>query len=106
MTFHSIKTEEVLKKLGADPKNGLTSEKVAELITKYGKNKLQEKKRKGVFGRFLDQFKDVMIIILIIAAIVSFAVICIEKNWGELFEPALILLIVILNAVIDRKSVV
>ena len=49
--------------------------------------------------RFLDQFKDAMILILIAAAIVSFVVICVEKNWGELFEPALILLIVILNAI-------
>ncbi len=52
-----------------------------------------------MFSRFLDQFKDVMIIILLIAAVVSFSIICFEKNWGELFEPALILLIVILNAV-------
>lgn len=40
-----------------------------------------------------------MILILIAAAIISFVVVCVEKNWGELFEPALILLIVILNAV-------
>ena len=40
-----------------------------------------------------------MILILIAAAIVSFVVVCVEKNWGELFEPALILLIVILNAI-------
>ena len=46
----------------------------------------------------MDQFKDVMILILIAAAIVSFVVVCLEKNWGELFEPALIVLIVILNA--------
>lgn len=39
-----------------------------------------------------------MILILIAAAVVSFVIICVEKNWGELFEPALILLIVILNA--------
>ncbi|MBQ5724751.1 MAG: cation-translocating P-type ATPase, partial [Clostridia bacterium] len=41
----------------------------------------------------------VMILILIAAAIVSFVVVCLEKNWGELFEPALILVIVILNAI-------
>jgi len=49
--------------------------------------------------RFLDQFKDAMILILIAAAIISFVVVCVEQNWGELFEPALIVLIVILNAV-------
>ena len=57
-----------------------------------------EKKKKTTAQRFLDQFKDVMILILIAAAIVSFVVVCLEKNWGELFEPALIVLIVILNA--------
>lgn len=40
-----------------------------------------------------------MILILIAAAIISFGVVCVEQNWGELFEPALIVFIVILNAV-------
>jgi len=99
LTFHSIEKEEVLTTLSTDLQNGLTGEKVKELQVKYGENKLQEKKKKSNFVRFLDQFKDVMIIILIIAAIVSFGVVIVEKNWGELFEPALILLIVILNAI-------
>ena len=50
-------------------------------------------------ARFFDQFKDVMILILIAAAIVSFVLVCIEQDWGELFEPILILTIVILNAI-------
>ncbi len=78
---------------------GLTSEEVAARQQQFGENKLREKKKKTTFERFLDQFKDAMIIILLIAAVVSFTMICIEKNWGELFEPALILLIVILNAI-------
>ena len=40
-----------------------------------------------------------MILILIIAAAVSFTIVCVEQNWGELFEPVLILVIVILNAI-------
>ncbi len=99
MTFHSIEKEKVLTALSTDSQKGLTGEKVKELQAKYGENKLQEKKKKSNLARFLDQFKDVMIIILIIAAIVSFGVVVVEKNWGELFEPALILLIVILNAI-------
>ena len=99
MAFYEIPLQEALAKLETDPKNGLSTEKINSLREKYGENKLKEKKKKNFLQRFLDQFKDVMILILIAAAIVSFAVICIEKNWGELFEPALILLIVILNAV-------
>ncbi len=85
--------------LETDREKGLTSEQVRERQSKYGANQLHEKKKKTTLQRFLDQFKDVMILILIAAAIVSFVVVVIEKNWGELFEPALILLIVILNAI-------
>lgn len=99
MTLYSNTKDEVLKAFSADPERGLSTQKAAELQAKYGANKLQEKKKKSNFQRFLDQFKDAMIIILIVAAIVSFGVICAEKNWSELFEPALILLIVILNAI-------
>ena len=90
---------ELLKELCVDPKVGLSAVQVKERLEKYGENRLREKKKKSNLARFFDQFKDVMIIILIIAAIISFAVVVVEKNWGELFEPALILLIVILNAV-------
>ena len=99
MKFYATPLSDVLKTTATDPKVGLTSGEVMERLQKYGENRLKEKKKKSSFKRFIDQFKDVMIIILIIAAVVSFGVIVIEKNWGELFEPALILLIVILNAI-------
>ena len=99
MSFHSQSQNEVLKQLAVDPAAGLAEGEVAARRERYGDNKLREKKKKSTFQRFLDQFKDVMILILIAAAVISFVVVCVEKNWGELFEPALILLIVILNAV-------
>ena len=99
LTPYNQKIEEVLSALGTAEQNGLTADAIREKQKIFGQNKLKEKKKKTLFARFIDQFKDVMILILIAAAIVSFAVICVEKNWGELFEPALILLIVILNAV-------
>ena len=99
MSMHSSSTQEVLDRLGADVQNGLTADEVAERREQYGENRLREKKKKTTLQRFLDQFKDVMILILIAAAIVSLTVVCVEKNWGELFEPALILLIVVLNAI-------
>ncbi len=98
MYFNQSK-DEVLKQLQTDSNNGLSQKRVDELIKTQGLNKLKEKKKKTTLQRFLDQFKDVMILILIAAAIVSFVVACVEKNPGEFFEPALILLIVILNAV-------
>ena len=99
MNEHSKTREEVLKELQTEIENGLSSSVAEKRLSEHGENKLKEKKKKTMLSRFLDQFKDVMIIILLIAAVVSFSIICFEKNWGELFEPALILLIVILNAV-------
>ncbi len=99
MLFHNKSKDDVLSSLASDVKTGLSSAQVSELQEKYGPNKLREKKKKTTLQRFFDQFKDVMILILIVAAIVSFVIVCVEQNWGELFEPALILLIVILNAV-------
>lgn len=99
MSMHSSSTQEVLDRLGADVQNGLTADEVSRRREQYGENRLREKKKKTTLQRFLDQFKDVMILILIAAAIVSLTVVCVERNWGELFEPALILLIVVLNAI-------
>ncbi|MBP3369699.1 MAG: cation-translocating P-type ATPase [Clostridia bacterium] len=99
MTPHNTSRDEVLKSLSTDGTKGLSSEQVGSLRSEFGENKLSEKKKKSTFARFMDQFKDVMIIILIIAAIISFVVACVEKNPKEFFEPALIILIVILNAV-------
>ncbi len=94
------KKEELLKELGADLNLGLSGEKAEELLEKYGENKLKGKKKKTILERFMAQFKDVMIIILLLAAAVSFFIAIYEKNMSELAEPLLILLIVILNAVI------
>lgn len=99
MTPYSQNVNELLNELRTNKEKGLTTAEALVRKEKYGENKLREKKKKSVVQRFFDQFKDVMILILIAAAIISFVVICIEKNWGELFEPILILLIVVLNAV-------
>ncbi|MBQ8287219.1 MAG: calcium-translocating P-type ATPase, PMCA-type [Clostridia bacterium] len=98
MAFYSDPVNEVLKNLDTDRSVGLTSAEVSARQAKHGPNKLREKKKKTTLQRFFDQFKDVMILILIAAAIVSFTIVVMEQNWGELFEPGLILLIVILNA--------
>lgn len=91
--------ETIVQQLETNVETGLTSEQVKERTEKFGKNKLQEKKKKTWMGRFFEQFKDAMIIILIIASVVSFVIACIEKNPKEFFEPVLILLIVVLNAI-------
>ncbi|MBQ3104750.1 MAG: calcium-translocating P-type ATPase, PMCA-type [Lachnospiraceae bacterium] len=99
MVYHAGAVEDVQKELGADPVRGLTSEEAERRQKKYGLNQLKEKKKKTTLQRLLDQFKDVMILILMAAAAVSFVVACVEGEAGEFFEPVLILLIVVLNAV-------
>lgn len=99
MVFHSKKAEEAVKELSSDIQKGLTESQIIEKRKQYGENKLREKKKKTNLQRFMDQFKDVMIIILLIAALISFVIACTEGNPKEFFEPALILLIVIMNAI-------
>lgn len=99
MKAHFDSQESILSDLQTNVEQGLTSEQVLEKRQTYGENKLNEKKKKSNVRRFLEQFQDVMIIILLIAAVVSFVIACIEQNPNEFFEPVLILLIVILNAI-------
>ena len=99
MLPHSETKTEVLNKLSTNSETGLNIEEIQARKSKYGPNKLREKKKNTTIQRFFDQFKDAMILILIAAAVISFAVVCAEQNWGELFEPLLIVVIVILNAV-------
>ncbi|WP_274292716.1 calcium-transporting P-type ATPase, PMR1-type [Clostridium perfringens] len=84
---------EILQELDVDEKNGLSSTEALRRLEKYGKNKLETKKNKTLFKQFLSQLKDVMIYILIIAAIIS-------AFLGEISDALIILLVIIINAVI------
>lgn len=84
---------EILQELNVDEKNGLSSTEALRRLEKYGKNKLETKKKKTLFKQFLSQLKDVMIYILIIAAIIS-------AFLGEISDALIILLVIIINAVI------
>lgn len=99
MNKHHQHYQEVLKAYGVNKETGLTQTQVQEAKSKYGPNKLREEKKKTMLQRFIAQFKDAMILVLIVAAIISFVVAILEHNPKELFEPFLILLIVVLNAV-------
>ncbi len=102
MEYHGIDIQKTVNALQTDTEAGLSAEEVAARQQQYGANVLKGKKKKGLFLKFLDQFKDVMIIILLLAAAVSFVISCIElKEHGPkgFFEPVLILVIVVVNAV-------
>ena len=96
---HSIKKDDCLTDLKTS-KDGLTTAEATKRLEKYGKNELVEAKRKSLFRRFFDQLKDMMIIVLIVAALISAVLAIIEKKYIDLVDSGIILLIVILNAII------
>lgn len=85
--------EDILESLNTDAKQGLSTNEAQERLVKYGSNKLEEDKSTPMWKRFLAQFKDFLIIILIVAAIVS-------GLMGELADSIIIIAIVIVNAVL------
>ncbi len=105
MTYFDRSAQEAASSLGTDMQKGLSEAEAERRLAEYGENKLEEKKKKPLIVRFLEQFKDAMIIILLIAAVISFGVACYqvfgtgEGDPIEFVEPILIVFIVILNAV-------
>lgn len=98
MEAYNKKKEEVLQTLSVDPKKGLSSSEVKKRQEEYGPNQLRESKKKTLFQMFLDQFKDFLVIILIIAAAVSVVVGILEGD--GLIDGLIIIAIVLLNAVL------
>ncbi|QSF47728.1 calcium-translocating P-type ATPase, SERCA-type [Paenibacillus tianjinensis] len=92
MPYHTLDHGEVLRRLES-AKNGLTTPEAAQRLEHYGKNMLQETKKKSLLAKFMEQFKNVMIFILLAAAILSGIL-------GEWTDTVIILLVVILNAVL------
>ena len=94
-----LSQDEVLEKLETS-ENGLTTEEAKKRLEKYGKNALDEVKRLSLLKRFLNQLKDVMIIVLLVAALISGILAIIQKQYLDLVDTFLILIIVIVNAII------
>ena len=96
--WFNMTVEETEKELETSLQNGLNQAEVDKRIEKYGLNELKAEKKKSLFQKFLEQFKDFMIIVLIIAAIVSGAV-SIAQGEG-ITDSIIILIVVIFNAII------
>lgn len=92
MNWHNLTIDQVYQATQSSP-DGLTSDASEERLRQVGPNELEEGKKKTVAGILLSQFKDVMILILLAAAIVSGIV-------GDVKDTVVILIIVVLNAVV------
>lgn len=97
--FYNFSIEATLKKLDTS-KDGLSKIEADKRLEKYGKNQLEEGKKKTFLQRFFDQLKDVMIIVLLVAAVVSAVIAIIKSEYSDLIDGGLILLIVLINAFI------
>ena len=96
--WETMRKEEVLKTFSTDKRTGLTKEEVNIRKQKHGKNKLEDKTKETMLVKFIKQFNDFMIIILIIASIVSAGISYIQGE-NDYIDSIIIIAIVILNAV-------
>ncbi len=99
MNWHNKSVSEVLRTLKVDEKKGLSTKEAEERLKEYGTNTIVEKKKKSFIERLIAQFNDFMIIILIIAAGISFVLSTIQGE-TDFTDPIIILFIVILNAIL------
>ena len=97
-TWYNKSIEETRKKFNTNIEGGLSTAQVKEKQTQFGFNELTAKKKKSLIIKFLEQFKDFMIIVLIIAAVVS-GVIGVAQGEG-ITDTIIILIVVIVNAII------
>ena len=88
--------EEVFKEVQSSPA-GLSSQEVASRLEKYGANTLQEGKKKSLLEKFVDQFKDFMILVLLVAAVVSMFA---HSGEPDPTDAIIILAVVLLNAIL------
>ena len=89
--------DQVMSELESDQRQGLTSRQAEERLAKYGPNQLEGAKKESLIKRFLNQMKDPMIIVLLIAAVLSL----ISTGGEDWIEAVIILVIVIVNACIS-----
>ncbi len=99
MTFFFLFIDQNLK-LTQSNASGLDNNEAQKRLEKNGKNILPQKKQESKLARFLKQFCDIMIIILLIASVISITVAILEKTYSEMIDGFIILAIVVINAVI------
>ena len=88
---YSLSVEESLQNMGVNPSKGLNGSEVEKRLQEYGKNKLQEQKRKSIFRIFFEQLNDALIYVLFAAVGITFFM-------GEYTDGIIILIVILINA--------
>ncbi len=96
-TFYNKSLEDTYKELQTSSE-GLTSQEAQSRLERDGENKLKEAKKTSIIVKFFRQFTDIMVIILMVAAVISLVVALIENTHEELIDACIIFAIVLLNA--------
>ncbi|MFH0863292.1 MAG: calcium-translocating P-type ATPase, PMCA-type [Candidatus Altiarchaeota archaeon] len=89
--WHGLEASDALRELGGS-ESGLSDAEAVKRLVQYGRNELEEKGGRSMFGVFLGQFKDILVLLLIVSAVFALAA-------GEMVDGSLILGIVVLNGV-------
>src|SRR2546425_491591 len=97
--WHALRAEAVLQKLDSSPL-GLTSREAAERLSRFGPNELVQTARVSPLRILLSQFIDVLVIVLIIAAVISATLGLLQGETADLYDAVLIIVIVIMNAIL------
>ena len=97
--WHQKSVSDIMQEFKVTEK-GIYSDELACRESTYGKNKLKEGKKHGIVYKFFQQMKDMMIIVLLVAAAISATMSIVQNEYTELIEAGIILAIVIINAVI------
>src|SRR5262245_1328263 len=90
-SWHSADVSAVLRELGSDGAHGLSAEEARQRLQRFGPNELRAEQRVSPLALFLGQFKNLLLVILLIATVLSAVV-------GELVDAGLILIIVLFSA--------
>jgi plasma-membrane calcium-translocating P-type ATPase len=96
--WYTLSTKEVERQMQTNIEFGLNEKQVEDKQNKFGLNKLEEKKKESIIIKFVKQFNDFMIIILIIASIISAVVAKLEGS-NDYFDSIIIIAIVVFNAI-------
>lgn len=96
--WHTLELTDLVRKLQSNLLYGITEDEAKERVLKYGKNKIEDKNKENIFIKFIKQFNDVMIIILITSAVVS-AIVTMLNGSNDYLDSIIIVTIVVVNAI-------